>query len=174
MQHLNHSLQPACNFLMYAGSHNTEHVKVTQKKHGKLFMVLELCCGLLGLDIANRFGINQFSHIEINYLVRISSPLDEGSRSLFGHHANMSRKPCHKLTKIPVPIPESLIVQKFILKCQHHSGASHKLNNILIRIIILLKASLGYHLLDIQHLYNGRSSDKQITKDCGIFYLLEA
>ena len=58
-------LQPACNFLMYTGSKNTEHTLQVHDKCGRprsqspeqeLFMVLvRLRCGLLNLDIANRF-----------------------------------------------------------------------------------------------------------------------
>ena len=65
---------------MYAGSCNTEHVEPTKQKHGRprtlsveqeLFMVLVwLRCGLLGLDVANRFGIlhMQSSCIETTWL----------------------------------------------------------------------------------------------------------
>ena len=73
-------LQPACNFLMYAGTKNAQHSTETQAKCGtprsltpeqELFMVLvRLRCGLLGLDIANRFGISHahYSRIETTLL----------------------------------------------------------------------------------------------------------
>ena len=74
-------LQPACNFLMYAGSCNTKHVEPRKQKHGRprtlspeqeLFMrlLVQLRCGLLGLDVADRFGIShtQFSRIETTWL----------------------------------------------------------------------------------------------------------
>jgi hypothetical protein len=65
---------------MYIGSNNIEHASETQAKHGRtrslppeqeLFMILvRLRCGLLGLDIANRFGISQaqYSRIETTWL----------------------------------------------------------------------------------------------------------
>ena len=73
--------------------------------------------------------------------------------SQFGHHGNMFRKPCHKLSKIPTQKPVLLLIaQKFTLKCQHHLEASLQLIHP-TKITILLKGSLGFHLLDIQHLY---------------------
>ena len=119
-------LQPACNFLMYAGTKNSQHTTETQAKRGvprsltpeqELFMVLvRLRCGLMGLDTANRFGISQaqYSRIERTWLSFVY----------------------HRLRALPIWYPA------------------------------------GYPSF-ISELYTGRSSDKQVTKDCGILNLFE-
>ena len=82
MQHLNHSLQPACNFLMYAGSRNAEHVKATQEKHGKLFMVL-VVVGCLDLILPTGLAF----HIPSSHILKLTTWLG------FLHHWMRARDP---------------------------------------------------------------------------------
>ncbi len=179
-------LQPACNFLMYAGSCNTEHVEATQQKHGRprslspeqeLFMVLvRLRCGLLGLDIANRFSIShtQFSRIETTWLGFLYHRLRAlpiwASREHVQETMPQAFKDTYPNTRVIIDCTEIYIEMPTSFRSQSATYSSYKNHNTAKGLIGISPA--GYPTF-ISELYTGRSSDKQVTNDCGIFNLLE-
>ena len=112
MQHLKYFLT-ICNLLVIflctlVQKTQSIHQKCTtslgdQGNYHHLFMVLvRLRCGLLSLDIANRFGISeaQYSRIEDTWLAFLYHRL----RALpTWASVNMFSKPCHRLSKMPTP-----------------------------------------------------------------------
>ena len=154
-------LQPACNFLMYAGTKNSQHTTETQAKRGvprsltpeqELFMVLvRLRWGLMGLDTANRFGISQaqYSRIERTWLPFLY----------------------HRLIRALPIWPLRDYIQNTMPKAFRDSYQSSYKNHNTAKGLIGISPA-GYPSL-ISELYTGRSSDKQVTKDCGILNLLE-
>ncbi len=171
---------------MYAGSCNTEHVEATQQKHGRprslspeqeLFMVLvRLRCGLLGLDIANRFGIShtQFSRIETTWLGFLYHRLRAlpiwASREHVQETMPQAFKDTYPNTRVIIDCTEIYIEMPTSFRSQSATYSSYKNHNTAKGLIGISPA--GYPTF-ISELYTGRSSDKQVTNDCGIFNLLE-
>ena len=178
-------LQPACNVLMYAGSKNTEHTSEVLDKCGRprslwpeqeLFMALvRLRCGLLSLDIANRSGISkaQYSRIENTWLAFLYHRLRAlpiwASREHVQQTMPQAFKDAYHKTwviincTIYIEMPTSF-------RSQSATYSWYKNRNTAKGLIGISQA--GYPSF-ISELYAGRTSDKQITKDCGILNVLE-
>ena len=171
---------------MYAGSCNTEHAEATLEKHGRqrslspeqeLFMVsVRLRCELLGLDIANRFGIShaQYSRIETTWLGflyhRMRALPIWASREHVQKTMPQAFKDTYPKTRVITDCTEIYIEMPTSFRSQSATYSSYKNHNTAKGLIEISPA--GYPTF-ISELYTGRSSDKQITKDCGIFNLLE-
>ena len=179
-------LQPACNFLMYTGSKNTEHTSEVHDKCGRprslspeqeLFMVLvRLRCGLLSLDIANRFGISQaqYSRIEDTWLAflyhrRRALPI-WASREHVQQTMPQAFKDAYPKTRVIIDCTEIHIEMPTSFCSQSATYSSYKNHNTAKGLIGISPA--GYPSF-ISELYAGCTSDKQITKDCGILNMLE-
>ncbi|XP_028406791.1 uncharacterized protein LOC114529234 [Dendronephthya gigantea] len=180
-------LQPACNLLMYAGTKNSQHASETQAKRGtqrsltpeqELFMVLvRLRCGLLGLDVANRFGISpaQYSRIETTWLAFLYHRLRAlpiwPSRQYIQNTMPKAFKDSYPNTRVIIDCTELFIERPTSFRSQSATYSSYKNHNTAKGLIGISPA--GYPTF-ISELYTGRSSDKQVTRDCGILNLLEA
>ena len=179
-------LQPACNFLMYAGTKNSQHTTETQAKRGvprsltpeqELFMVLvRLRCGLMGLDTANRFGISQaqYSRIERTWLSFLYHRLRAlpiwPSRDYIQSTMPKAFRDSYPSTRVIIDCTELFIERPTSFRSQSATYSSYKNHNTAKGLIGISPA--GYPSF-ISELYTGRSSDKQVTKDCGILNLLE-
>ena len=179
-------LQPACNFLMYAGTKNSQHISETQAKRGtprsltpeqELFMVLvRLRCGLLSLDTANRFGISQaqYSRIETTWLGFLYHRLRAlpiwPSREYIQNTMPKAFKDSYPNTRVIIDCTELFIERPTSFRSQSATYSSYKNHNTAKGLIGISPA--GYPTF-ISELYTGRSSDKQVTIDCGILNLLE-
>ena len=179
-------LQPACNFLMYIGSNNTEHVSETQEKHGRirslppeqeLFMILvRLRCGLLGLDIASRFGISQvqYSRIETTWLGFLYHRLRAlpiwASREHVQQTMPQAFKDGYPNTRVVFDCTEIYIEMPTSFRSQSATYSSYKNHNTAKGLIGISPARYPTF---ISELYAGRSSDKQVTRDCRILNMLE-
>jgi hypothetical protein len=159
---------------MYIGSNNTEHASETQEKHGRtrslppeqeLFMILvRLRCGLLGFDIASRFGISQaqYSRIETTWLGFLYHRLR--ALPIWASRREHVHKPCHKLSRMPIQIPVSLSTAlRYILKCQHRIEVIQQ-PILHIKTTIQPKGLLEYLLPDTLHLYQSCMLYQVISK----------
>ena len=180
-------LEPACNFLMYTGSKNTEHTSEVHDKCGRprslspeqeLFMVLvRLRCGLLSLDIANRFGISQaqYSRIENTWLAFLYHRLRALPIWASCDHVQQTMpqafKDAYPKTRVIIDCTEIYIEMPTSFRSQSATYSSYKNHNTAKGLIGISPA--GYPSF-ISELYAGRTSDKQITKDCGILNMLES
>ena len=179
-------LQPACNFLMYTGSKNTEHTSEVHNKHGRprslspeqeLFMVLvRLRCGLLSVDIANRFGISQaqYSRIENTWLAFLYHRLR--ALPIWASHEHVQQtmpqsfRDAYPKNRVIIDCTEIYIEMPTSFRSQSATYSSYKNHNTAKGLIGISPA--GYPSF-ISELYAGHTSDKQITKDCGILCMLE-
>ena len=189
MQHLEYYLT-ICNllviFLCTLALKNTEHTLEVDNEHGRprslspeqdLFMVLvRLRCGLLNLDIANRFGISQaqYSRIENTWLAFLYHRLR--ALPIWASHEHVQQtmpqsfRDAYPKTRVIIDCTEIYIEMPTSFRSQSATYSSYKNHNTAKGLIGISPA--GYPSF-ISELYAGRTSDKQITKDCGILCMLE-
>lgn len=179
-------LQPACNSLMYVGSNNTELSSEAQSKHGRtrslspeqeLFMVLvRLRCGLLEVDNANRFGLSQsqVSRIWTTWLSFLYHRLRALPIWPSHEYIQQTMPSCFKenypKTRVIIDCTEIYIEMPTSFRSQSATFSTYKHHNTAKGLIGISPA--GYPTF-VSELYVGWSSDKQVTKDCGILALLE-
>ena len=181
-------LQPACNFLTYAGSSDkyVEYTSESNRKLGRprsmspeqeLFMVLvRLRCGLMGADIAYRFGISeaQISRIWVTWLEFLYHRLRAipiwASQEYIQQTMPQPFKDTYPNTRVIIDCTELLVEMPTSFRSQSATYSSYKNHNTAKGLIGISPA--GYPTF-VSELYAGRSSDKQVTKDCGILNLLE-
>ena len=180
-------LQPACNFLTYAGSSNNveysqESIKLGRKRsmspEQELFMVLvRLRCGLMGVDISQRFGISEahVSRIWATWLEFLYHRLRAlpiwASRDYVQQTMPQPFKETYPNTHVIIDCTELLIEMPTSFRSQSATFSSYKNHNTAKGLLGISPA--GYPTF-VSELYAGRSSDKQVTKDCGILTLLES
>ena len=179
-------MQPGYNFPLYTGSKNTEHTSEVHNKCGRssslspeqeLFMVLvRLRCGLLSLGIANRFGISQaqYSRTEDTWLAFLYRRLRVFPIWASCEHVQQTMpqafKDAYPKTLATIDCTEIHIEMPTSFHSQSATYSSYKNHNTAKGLIGTFPA--GYPSF-ISELYAGRTSDKQITKDCGILNMLE-
>lgn len=177
-------LEPACTKLQYIGSNNGCLNSTQQEKRGRkrslcpeeeLFMVLSrLRCGLLERDIAIRYNISvsQVSNIWITWLdflhQRLRSIPIWPSRELVNNSMSLSIKEHYPNTRVIIDCTEIFIEMPSAPASQSVTFSSYKHHN---TAKALIGISPGGALTFVSELYAGRTSDKQLTKDCGILKL---
>ena len=139
-------------------------------------VLVRLRCGLLSLDIANRFGISQaqFSRIEDTWLAFLYHRLRAlpiwASREHVQQTMPQAFKDAYPATRVIIDCIEIYIEMPTSFHSQSATFSSYKNHNTSKGLIGISPA--GYPSF-ISELYAGRTSDKQITKDCGILNMLE-
>ena len=181
-------LQPACQFLNYAGSNSsTEYSLETQQKVGRtssmspeqeLFMILvRLRCGLMGPDLAFRFSFSetQVSRIWVTWLEFLYHRLRAipiwASQEYIQKTMPEAFKNSYPNTRVIIDCTEIFIEKPTSFRSQSATYSAYKNHNTAKGLLGISPA--GYPTF-VSELYAGRSSDKQITKDCGILNLLES
>jgi hypothetical protein len=180
-------LQPACNFLTYAGSSSNVEYSAESKKLGRkrsmspeqgLFMVLVcLRCGLMGVDIAHRFGISEahVSRIWATWLEFLYHQLRAlpiwASCDYIQQTMPQPFKQTYPNTRVIIDCTELLIEMPTSFGSQSATFSSYKNHNTAKGLLGISPA--GYPTF-VSELYAGRAYDKQVTKDCGILTLLES
>ena len=168
---------------MYAGTKNSQHTTETQAKRGvprsvqELFMVIvRFRCDLMGFDTANRFGISQaqYSRIERTWLSFLYHRLRAlpiwPSRDYIQNTMPQAFRDSYPNTRVIIDCTELFIERPTSFRSQSATYSSYKNHNTAKGLIGISPA--GYPSF-ISELHTGRSSDKQVTKDCGILNLLE-
>ena len=179
-------LSPACNSLIYHGSNTGVISTEEQKKCGRkrttspeqeLFMVLaRMRCGLLLQDLAHRYGMSimNVSRIWTTWLTFLFQKLralpiwptrkfvDDNMPTCFSQRFPKTRV-ILDCTEILIEMPSSCRSQSVTFSSyKHHNTAKG-----------LLGISPNGYPSFVSSLYAGRTSDKKITKDCGILTILE-
>ena len=178
-------LSPACDNLIYYGS-NTSENPTNQTKHGKprslspeqeLFMVLSrLRCGLLLEDVAHRFGLStsHVSRIWITWIAFLYQRLCAlpiwPSRQFVDANMPACFKISYPQTRVIIDCTELFIERPSSCRSQSITYSSYKNHNTAKGLIGISPS--GYPSF-VSSLYAGRTSDRKITKDCGILDLLE-
>jgi len=179
-------LTPACCNLIYYGSNTAEINSADQKKSGKqrslspeqeLFMVLSrLRCGFLQQDLAHRFGIScmHVSRIWITWLTFLHQRLRALSiwptRQFLDDNMPLCFKQNFPQTRVIIDCTEIMIEMPSSCRSQSATFSSYKNHNTAKGLLGI--SPHGYPSF-VSNLYAGRTSDKKITKDCGILNLLE-
>lgn len=179
-------LSPACTKLSYAGSKNGKIESAEQKKRGRkrslspeeeLFLVLtKLRCGLLERDLAARYNISvsQVSNIWITWLdflyQRLRSIPIWPSRKHVDATMPASFKENFPQTRVVIDCTEMFIEMPSAPVTQGVTFSSYKHHNTAKGLVSISPAGT---LTFVSELYAGRTSDKELTKDCGILKLLE-
>ncbi len=177
---------PACYHLIYYGSTTTEITSETQKKRGKarslspeqeLFMVLvRLRCGLLIEDVAHRFDLSpsHVSRINITWITFLSQQLRFlpiwPTRKFVDDNMPECFKRTFPETRVIIDCTEIYIETPSSCRSQSATFSSYKNNNTAKGLLGI--SPCGFPSF-VSHLYAGRTSDKKLTKDCGILSLLE-
>ena len=178
-------LSPTCQNLIYYGS-NTSLNSATQTKHGKprllspqqeLFMVLSrMRCGLLLEDVAHRFSLStsHVSRIWITWVAFLHQRLLAlpiwPSRDFVNENMPECFRKNYPATRVILDCTELFIERPSSCKGQSATFSSYKNHNTAKGLIGI--SPNGYPSF-VSSLYAGRTSDKKITKDCGILDLLE-
>ncbi|XP_028412848.1 uncharacterized protein LOC114535739 [Dendronephthya gigantea] len=178
-------LCPSCERLRYVGSSNNSGQTNNQKCGPKrflspeeeLFMCLtRLRLGLLERDLAERFNISvsQVSRIWITWLDFLyrflrSIPIWP-SQSYVRETMPQSFKETYPDTRVIIDCTELFIDRPSQPRSQSATFSTYKNHNTGKGLIgISPRGDLTF----VSELYAGNTSDKQLTKDCGIFKLLE-
>ena len=179
-------LSPACEHLMYFGTHTTPVTSESQNKCGKprslspeqeLFLVLvRLRLGLLIQDIAHRFNISA-SHVSrifktwIIYLHhRLRSLPIWPSRIFIDENMPPCFQQVYPKTRVIIDCTEIFIEMPSSCRSQSITFSSYKHHNTAKGLIGISPS--GYPSF-VSCLYAGCTSDKKITNDCGILNLVE-
>ena len=179
---------PAVNSIVYYDS-NTKAENITSSdfvKHGpkrlltpeqEFFLVLvRLRLGLQEEDIAARAGLSQsqISRIMISWIdflhARLRSYPIWPSRSCVDKTMPDSFKQMYPSTRVVIDCTEIFIEMPSSFRSQSVTYSSYKHHNTAKALIGISPSGAVSFVPD---LYAGRSSDKQITNDCGILDLLE-
>ncbi|CAB4019513.1 Hypothetical predicted protein, partial [Paramuricea clavata] len=179
-------LSPACTRLSYRGSNNGKIESAEQQKRGRkrflspeeeLFLVLtKLRCGLLERDLAARYNISvsQVSNIWITWLdflyQRLQSIPIWPSRKHVDATMPASFKENFPQTRVVIDCTEMFIEMPSAPVTQGVTFSSYKHHNTAKGLVGISPAGT---LTFVSELYAGRTSDKELTKDCGILKLLE-
>jgi hypothetical protein len=182
------SLGKAVNHLIYYGS-NTNPDNLTfsdAMKHGpkrsfspeqEFFLVLaRLRLGLLEEDLAVRAGISQtyMSRIIITWLDFLHSRFRSipiwPSRSSVDQNMPTAFKEMYPSTRVIIDCTEIFLETPSSFRSQSATYSNYKHHNTAKGLVGISPSGAVSFVSD---LYAGRSSDKQITLDCGILNLLE-
>ena len=179
-------LSPACLKLRYIGSNNADLQSEHQEKRGRkrslnpeeeLFLVLSrLRCGLLERDLANRYNISvsQISNIWITWIdflhQRLRSIPIWPSRSLVDSTMPPNVKEHYPKTRVIIDCTEIFIEKPSSPSSQSATFSTYKHHNTAKALIGISPAGT---LTFVSELYAGRTSDKELTNDCGILQLLD-
>ena len=179
-------LSPSCTMLRYFGSINGELTEGQQKRGRKrsmspeqeLFMVLaRLRCNLLEQDLAIRLNIyqSQVSNIWITWLDFLYRRLRAiniwPSRALIDRTMPKSFKEHHPQTRVIIDCTEIFTEMPSAPITQSVTFSSYKHHNTAKGLIGISPAG---KVTFVSELYCGRTSDKQLTMDCGILDLLKS
>ena len=178
-------LSPTCQNLIYYGS-NTSLNSASQTKRGKprllspqqeLFMVLSrMRCGLLLEDVAHRFALStsHVSRIWITWVIFLHQRLLAlpiwPSREFVDTNMPGCFRKNYPTTRVVLDCTELFIERPSSCRGQSATFSSYKNHNTAKGLIGISPS--GYPSF-VSSLYAGRTSDKKITKDCGILDLLE-
>ncbi|KXJ07684.1 uncharacterized protein LOC110250208 [Exaiptasia diaphana] len=179
-------LSSACLKSHYIGSKNGDLQPEQQEKRGRkrslspeeeLFLVLSrLRCGLLERDLANRYDISvsQVSSIWITWIdflhKRLRSIPIWPSRSLVDSKMAPGLKEHHPKTRVIIDCTEIFIEKPSSPSTQSATFSTYKHPNTAKgRIGISPAGTLSF----ASELYAGRTSDIELTNDCGILTLLD-
>ena len=173
-------LSPECDNLIYYGYKTSEN-STNQTKHGKprslspeqeLFMVLSrLRCEVLLEDVANRFGLltSHVSRIWITWIAFLYQRLRAlpiwPSRQLVDANMPARFKISYPQTRVIIDCTELFIERPSSCRSQSITYSSYKNHNTAKGLIGISPS--GYPSF-VSSLYAGRTSDRKITKDCGI------
>ena len=167
--------------MIYYGSKTSKN-RVNQTKHGKsrslspeqeLFMVR---CGLLLEDVAHRFGLStsHVSRIWVTWIAFLYQRLRAlpiwPSRQFVDANMPACFKISYPQTRVIIDCTELFIERPSLCRSQSITYSSYKNHNTAKG---LLGTSPSGYPSFVSSLYAGRTSDKKITKDCGILDLLE-
>ena len=179
-------LSPACNTLIYHGSdtgilHSAEKRKRAKARstipEQELFMVLaRLRCGLLVEDLAHRYSLStsHVSRICTTWLTFLHQQLRVlpiwPSRKFVDDNMPNCFKATFPKTRVIIDCTEIYIETPSSCRSQSITFSNYKHHNTAKGLLGI--SPNGYPSF-ISSLYGGRTSDKKITKDCGILELLE-
>ena len=179
-------LSPACEHLMYHGSNTAPITSESQIKCDKqrsmspeqeLFLVLtRLRLGLLLQDIAHRFNISptSVSRILKTWIPFLHQRLRAlpiwPSRKFIEDNMPSCFKQVYPKTRVIIDCTEFFIEMPSSCRSQSITFSSYKNHNTAKGLIGI--SPNGYPSF-VSNLYAGRTSDKKITRDCGILNLLE-
>jgi hypothetical protein len=140
-------------------------------------MVLSrLRCGLLEKDLANRYDISvsQVSNIWITWVTFLHQRLKSipiwPSRALVDSAMPPSFKENHPQTRVIIDCTEIFIEKPTSPATQSATFSTYKHHNTAKGLIGISPAGT---LTFVSELYAGRTSDRELTNDCGILSLLE-
>ena len=179
-------LSPACEHLVYHGSNTAPITSQSQIKCGKqrsmspeqeLFLVLtRLRLGLLLQDIAHRFNLSpsSVSRIFKTWIPFLHQRLRAlpiwPSREFIQDNMPICFKQVYPKTRVIIDCTEFFIEMPSSCRSQSITFSSYKNHNTAKGLIGI--SPNGYPSF-VSSLYAGRTSDKKITRDCGILDLLE-
>ena len=181
------SFGTAAETLIYSDSQtNPQNVTETAKKHGpkrslsaeqEFFLVLvRLRCGLLEKDIAFRAGISvsHFSRICITWIDFLHSRFRAlpiwATRETVDKTMPKSFKDTYPTTRVILDATEIFIEMPSSLRSQSESYSNYKHHNTAKGLVGIAPSGA---ITFVSDLYAGRCSDKAITKDSGLYDLLE-
>ena len=181
------SFGKAAEKLLYHNSNtNAGNISEDRSKRGprralspeqEFFLVLvRLRCGLLEADIAHRANISvaHFSRIFITWIdflhARFRSLPIWASQQTVDETMPASFKESYPSTRVVIDATELFIEMPSSIRTQSESYSQYKHHNTAKGIIGIAPSGAVTFVSD---LYAGRCSDKAVTKDCGLYGLLE-
>ena len=147
-----------------------------QSEHEFFLVLVRLRCGLLEMDIAYRAGISvsHFSRIFITWIDFLHSRFRAfpiwASRETIDKTMPECFKELYPKTRVIIDASEIFIEMPSSLRAQSESYSNYKHHNTAKGLIGVAPSGA---ITFVSDLYAGRCSDKAITKDCGLYDLLE-